>query len=196
MTDDQARWLLLLGILVILPVGLYFRFRSDTGEKLDRWQEGLWILVGLGVLALVYLVGLIVFLIEPAWMGWSALPLPSVLRWLGVGIGICAGSLLRWSFRSLGPNLTDTVVTRNEAYLVTEGPYRWVRHPFYVAFALALIAITLITGNAMLAVTGLAIFRVLVARTSIEERKLIERFGREYEDYMRRTGRFVPRWRR
>jgi protein-S-isoprenylcysteine O-methyltransferase Ste14 len=44
-----------------------------------------------------------------------------------------------------------------------------------------------------LAITETAAFLVIVARTSIEEQKLIERFGRDYRDYMRRTGRFLPR---
>jgi protein-S-isoprenylcysteine O-methyltransferase Ste14 len=34
-------------------------------------------------------------------------------------------------FHSLGRNLTDTVVTRREAYLVLNGPYRFVRNPMY-----------------------------------------------------------------
>lgn len=68
-----------------------------------------------------------------------------------------------------------------------------MRHPFYLAFALALIATTLLTANAFLAITGLAAFLVIVARTSIEEQKLIERFGPSYENYMRHTGRFLPR---
>jgi protein-S-isoprenylcysteine O-methyltransferase Ste14 len=58
---------------------------------------------------------------------------------------------------------------------------------------MAVIANTLITANAYLAITGTAAFLVIVARTSIEEQKLIERFGRDYRDYMRRTGRFLPR---
>ena len=44
--------------------------------------------------------------------------------------------LLIWTLRSLGPNLTDTVVTRQAHTLVTRGPYRWVRHPFYGCMAL------------------------------------------------------------
>jgi protein-S-isoprenylcysteine O-methyltransferase Ste14 len=54
----------------------------------------------------------------------------------------------------------------------------------------------LVTANAFLAVTGTAAFVINVARTSIEEQKLTDRFGREYLNYMRRTGRFLPRiWR-
>ena len=52
---------------------------------------------------------------------------------------------------------------------------------------------TLVTANGFLAITGIAAFLVIVARTSIEERKLIERFGHDYVEYAERTGRFLPR---
>lgn len=126
-------------------------------------------------------------------MAWASIDLPNSARWLGVFIGAVACALMIWTFRSLGHNLTDTVVTRRDATLVTHGPYRWVRHPFYLAFAMAVVANALITANAFLAITGTAAFLVIVARTSIEEQKLIERFGRDYREYMRRTGRFLPR---
>jgi protein-S-isoprenylcysteine O-methyltransferase Ste14 len=137
--------------------------------------------------------GLVAFLIDPISMAWAAIPLPSWARWIGVGLGVAAAGLIIWTFRTLGPNLTDTVVTRRDATLVTHGPYRWVRHPFYLAFAIAVIANTLVTANAFLAIFGTAAFLMIVARTTIEERKLIERFGNDYRDYMRRTGRFLPR---
>ena len=52
-----------------------------------------------------------------------------------------------WTLSSLGTNLTDTVVTRAEATLVTHGPYRWVRHPYYVTAALLMGSVTLLTAN-------------------------------------------------
>ena len=113
-----------------------------------------------------------------------------------MALGVGAGGLLIWTFRSLGHNLTDTVVTRRDATLVTHGPYRRMRHPFYLAFATAVIANTLVTANGFLAVTGTVAFLVMVGRTSIEEKNLIKRFGRDYVDYKRRTGRFLPQIRR
>ena len=59
---------------------------------------------------------------------------------MAVGVGVVAACLLIWTFRSLGTNLTDTVVTRKDHTLVTSGPYRFVRHPFYVAYTLAIAA--------------------------------------------------------
>ena len=49
------------------------------------------------------------------------------------------GSLIVWAFQSLGSNLTDTVVTRRQHTLITHGPYRWVRHPFYDAMACSIV---------------------------------------------------------
>jgi protein-S-isoprenylcysteine O-methyltransferase Ste14 len=196
MTDDLARIILLVGIALVMPVGLYYRVRSHTDERLDRRQEGWLILLSLRPLALAFMLGMVAFLIDPSSMSWASFHLPNWARWSGVGLSVGAGGLLIWTFRSLGHNLTDTVVTRRNATLVTHGPYQRVRHPFYLAFAMAVIANTLITVNLFLAITGTAAFLAIVARTSIEESKLIDRFGRDYVDYMQRTGRFLPRIRR
>jgi protein-S-isoprenylcysteine O-methyltransferase Ste14 len=196
MTDDLARIILLVGFVLVMPVGIYHRVRSRTDERLDRRQEGWLILLSLRPLGLAFMAGLLAYLAEPTWMAWASFHLPNWARWSGVGLGVAAGGLLVWTFRSLGHNLTDTVVTRRNATLVTNGPYRWVRHPFYLAFVTAVIANSLTTANGFLAITGTAAFFVMVARTSIEERKLIDRFGRDYVEYMRRTGRFLPRIRR
>jgi protein-S-isoprenylcysteine O-methyltransferase Ste14 len=193
MTDELARIILLAGFAVFAPVGVFHRLRARTDERLDRRQEGWLVLLTLRPLALVFMAGMVAFLVEPASISWASIHLPGWARWCGAGLGVAAGGLLTWTFRTLGHNLTDTVVTRRDATLVTSGPYRWVRHPFYLAFALAVIANSLLTANAFLAIVGTATFLVIVARTPIEEQKLIERFGPPYVDYMRKTGRFLPR---
>ena len=194
MADDQVfRWVLLAGALLVLPVAAYHRVRAHTGEKLDRRQEGLFILVTLRLLGLVGAVALVAFLINPAWMAWSAVPLPAWARWAGVPVGVLGVTLLAWTLHHLGTNLTDTVVTRQRHTLVTTGPYRWVRHPFYVAFALALLANALAAANWFLFAVGAAAIFLLAVRSRTEEAKLLERFGDDYRRYRERTGRFAPR---
>jgi len=105
-------------------------------ETLDRRQEGLFLLATLRPVGIVLMLGLVAYLIKPASMTWSSLPVPTWLRWTGVGICAMADGLLIWAFRHLGRNLTDTVVTRREHTLVIDGPYHWVRHPFYGSVAL------------------------------------------------------------
>jgi protein-S-isoprenylcysteine O-methyltransferase Ste14 len=194
--DDIFRLMLLLIGMVFLPVGLYHRFRSLTDEKLDRWQEGVFILFGLRLTGLVMFAGGIAWMINPQWMAWSSMPLPVWLRWAGVALAGSAGILLAWTFHNLGKNLTDTVVTRKEHSLVTTGPYRWVRHPFYLTGLLGVLAVSLATANWFFLVVGAVGFGFLAIRTRTEEAKLIERFGDDYRDYMKRVGPLVPRLRR
>jgi protein-S-isoprenylcysteine O-methyltransferase Ste14 len=172
---------------------MYHRLKAATPEKLDRKQEGLVLLISIRVLAFVGMVGLLAFMIDPTWMAWASVPLPIWLRWTGVAFGVLGAILLTWTFRNLGKNITDTVVTRKEHSLVTTGPYRWVRHPFYVSFALLVLATSLVTASWFVLVTLSVVLLLLVIRTNKEEEKLIERFGNEYRRYMEQTGRFWPR---
>jgi protein-S-isoprenylcysteine O-methyltransferase Ste14 len=194
-SDDQTfRIVLLAGAVLFLPVAIYHRIKSQaTGERLDRWQEGPFILFTLRPVGIASMIGIIAYMINPSWMAWSSVPLPAWLRWIGAVAGIVAGGLVLWAFRSLGPNLTDTVVTRKAHTLVTRGPYQWVRHPFYDAVALFLLANALLTANWFVFVTGGLALALIVVRTRTEEEHLLRRFGDSYAAYTRRTGRFLPR---
>jgi protein-S-isoprenylcysteine O-methyltransferase Ste14 len=192
--DGVFRMILLLGLVILVPIGTYYRVRSQaTGEKLDRSQEGLFILLTLRPLGFAMMAGLIAFIIRPTSMAWSSAPLPVWMRWMGVALGVVAGVLLTWTLRTLGKNLTDTVVTRKEHTLVTTGPYRWIRHPFYSSLALTVLANSLTAANWFLFITGGLVFTLLVIRCAREEENLISRFGERYRSYMDRTGRFLPR---
>ena len=137
--------------------------------------------------------GVIAYMVNPAWMAWSSVPLPAWLRWTGFGVFAIAAGLLTWTLHGLGTNLTDTVVTRRAHTLVTHGPYRWVRHPFYDCMALLILANSLIAANWFFLLTGSVVLSLIVVRTRTEEEKLLERFGDSYRVYMDRTGRFLPK---
>ena len=179
--------------MLALPIAAFHRLRSHaTRETLDRRQEGLFILLTLRPLGLAMWVGVIAFLIDPSYMTWSSGPLPVWLRWTGVGLCVMGGGLLNWTLGRLGKNLTDTVVTRKEHSLVTRGPYRFVRHPFYDAAALFVLGIGLLAANWFLFAVGAATIGLLVRRTGTEEANLLARFGAPYQAYLDRTERFLP----
>jgi len=195
MNHDQIfRMVLIVGSLIFLPITAYHRLKSQaTGEKLDRRQEGSFILFTLRPVGVVGMLALIAYMVNPSWMAWSAVTLPDWFRWVGVGVGAIAGGLLIWTLHSLGKNLTDTVVTRREHTLVTRGPYRWVRHPFYDSLALSVLANSVVAANWFLLLSGGLVFMLIVVRTRKEEEKLLARFGDVYQAYRERTGRFLPR---
>ena len=184
------------GFLAVVGVTLYHRLKSwASKEALDRRQEGLFILATLRPIGLLLWLSVIAYLVNPAWVAWSSVPLPAGLRWAGLAVFAAGFGLLTWTLRGLGTNLTDTVVTRRAHTLVTSGPYRWVRHPFYDAMALLILAFALIAANWFVLATGAAVFILLAVRSRTEEAKLLARFGEPYQAYRRRTGRFLPKWR-
>jgi protein-S-isoprenylcysteine O-methyltransferase Ste14 len=73
------------------------------------------------------------------------------------------------------------------------GPYRYVRHPFYVTVAVFLAGMSLLSALWPAAAAMFVVLTLLALRTPLEERKLVDRFGDAYVDYMRRTNRYVPR---
>jgi len=178
---------------VIFPLMAYFRLKSRTNERLDRRQEGLFVLLTLRPIGLTTIAAVVAYLTNPASMAWAAAPFPLWLRWAGVGEAVAAGLLIIWTMRTLGRNLTDTVVTRKDHTLVTNGPYRFVRHPFYLALALWMTAFSFMAANWFLLAGSLTVLALLVIRTDAEEARLVARFGDAYKKYMTRTGRFLPK---
>lgn len=95
--------------------------------------------------------------------------------------------------RTISSNVTRTVVTRAEHRLVTHGPYRFIRHPLYTAGSMLFIGLGLLSANILILLVWLVAFLLIVVRTPIEEQYLIAAFGNDYETYMQRTGRYLPK---
>jgi protein-S-isoprenylcysteine O-methyltransferase Ste14 len=197
MTDPTTfRWLAVIGFVAVVAITAPHRIRSAaTKEKLDRRQEGMFILVTLRLAGAALWFGIIGYMINPASMAWSSVPLPDWVRWSGLVVLAAALWLLNSTLRTLGKNLTDTVVTRKAHTLVMGGPYRYVRHPFYDTMVLLMIAFALLAANWFIVAGGAVVFTLLAVRSRTEEDKLQERFGEPYRAYRRQTGRFLPRFR-
>jgi protein-S-isoprenylcysteine O-methyltransferase Ste14 len=86
-------------------------------------------------------------------------------------------------------NLEDAPRADRQA-LVTHGIYRFVRHPIYAGDFLLLIGLQLAL-NSWLVLVALIPLAIILRQVSAEERYLSQRFP-EYEDYRRRSKRFIP----
>ncbi len=193
-TEIPFRVALVVVIVLTMAVTVYHRLQAaKSGETISRKEEGYAFAVTLRLAGLCLWIATFGYLVFPDFFSWASVPLPEWVRWIGVVIGMLCSVLMYWTLSSLGKNLTDTVVTRKEATLVTHGPYRWVRHPFYVTAALLMASVTMLTASWLIGLTSLIVLVLLAVRTPKEEAMLIERFGEQYRDYMARTGRFIPR---
>jgi len=108
-----------------------------------------------------------------------------------VGLFAAAKGLKLWAVRALGPLWTMKVVLPRVPRVVTAGPYRFVRHPNYVAVMLEVVALPLAGGAWWTAAAGGAAFvLLLVFRIRTEETALRARPG--YVEAMVSKGRFIP----
>lgn len=107
--------------------------------------------------------------------------------------GLVAGGLLRfWVMRTLGSRWTSRVIVVADDPVETAGPYRWMRHPNYLAVVVEMIALPMFHTAWMTAVIGgAANAAILRIRMRVEERALIDES--DYGERFERHGRLLPR---
>ena len=195
MNENIFRILAALILVTGMGISTYFRRKADrdSGEKIPRKVDGTFFMTIIRIGGLILWLTPFVYLINPAWMAWSKIGLPEWVRWLGVILGVAAVFGIYLLFSSIGSGITPTSATRKEHQLVTTGPYRWVRHPLYTIGSSLFLAFGMMADNWFIMVLGLLAFIGMASRTPKEEANLIEKFGDEYREYMKRTGRYLPK---
>jgi protein-S-isoprenylcysteine O-methyltransferase Ste14 len=195
MSENILRVVMLLQVVVQSGLSVFFIRRSRAASSVFRHrEEGIALSVLLGAFYFGYAVGLIAYLIEPAWMAWgAATELPLWLRWIGVVPLVAGTGLAMWGLKTLGRHFAVSVSPQEGNTLVRTGPYRWVRHPLYTAFLVQAVGIGLATASWFVGLMGLLLWVGIALRTPLEEEKLIERHGAAYREYIAVTGRFLPR---
>jgi len=138
----------------------------------------------------------LVYLFTP-WLDFANYGLPGWMGWVGTAAFIAAIVLLWRSHADLGLNWSATLQIKSGHSLVTHGIYRRIRHPMYAAHLLWAIAQGLLLENWFAGWAFVVTFVPLyVLRVPKEEQMMLEQFGQQYHDYMARTGRIIPRFRR
>lgn len=196
MENDILFRLITLFLLVAFVAhrGYYTRKLGDAEAETASARERTGIYRAANPLFLMAFISSAVYLIYPSWMAWASLTLPIWLRWGGVGLALLGFALLQWAQYTLGKNWSDTPRMIEDQFQVTGGPYRWIRHPIYTAFLMILGSTLLITANWFVGLAWIgATFLDVAWRAEIEEHMMIDRFGAQYQDYMQKTGRFIPR---
>jgi protein-S-isoprenylcysteine O-methyltransferase Ste14 len=165
--------------------GLVARSRPAQGDTADRGSLTVIMLAGwIGMMGAFVVAGFQKFLVTHGQNAWFAAGLITLL----------SGSLLRrHCWRMLGQHFTGNVKASPDQPVVERGVYRWVRHPSYTGGMLMYMG----TGLALTNWLSLLIITVAGAsaylyRVRVEEQALQESLGGRYQEYMRRTKRFVP----
>ena len=123
-------------------VRLYYERRARgvqrvSARHLTRDRIFYWLVFTAFVLALVYAF--------TPFLDAAQLPLPAIVRWLGLPFAVLGVALLRATHHALGRNWSGKLEIAAEHRLIVAGPYRRVRHPMYTAFLL--FAVGSLTGG-------------------------------------------------
>ena len=131
------------------------------------------------------------------WLDFVDYNLPVWASLIGAMTFIFALWLLRRSHTDLGSNWLIAAETKDTQKLVTNGVFRYIRHPMYAAHLLWGIAQALLITNWIAGLSSLVIFIPLyLLRVRREEKVMLAQFGDEYRAYQHRTGRIIPRFRK
>jgi protein-S-isoprenylcysteine O-methyltransferase len=174
-------------IYVFSELGLALQKRAKAGESRNA-DRGSLALIWIVIVASVALAFNFAYAFPAAGMG--AVP---TLRFLGIAV-FAAGLAIRWyAIVHLGRFFTVNVAIAAGHRLIDTGPYRFVRHPSYTGALMAFLGLALCLANwASRAVMLIPVFLVFLRRMHVEEDALLQAFGNQYRDYMRRTKRLIP----
>jgi methyltransferase len=118
---------------------------------------------------------------------------PGAIGWSAVLIWALSNVLRVWVIRTLAVHWNTQVMASAPLGVISSGPYRWIRHPNYVAVFFEMIAIPAIHGAWLtMIVTTVCHVAVLAARIRAEDRVLLA--DPEYRAAMGNKPRFLPGW--
>ncbi len=171
-------------LMRISPELIAERARGWTNSK--RWDKALGTLWGILSFVALLIAGLNVR------FGWPP-QLPLQLQWVAVVFVGLGSAVASWALIS-NAFFAGTVRIQEERghTTVSEGPYRFVRHPGYAGWMLSGIALALMLGSLWALIPAVLAAIALVVRTALEDRTLQEELD-GYSDYAQRVRyRLVP----
>ena len=198
MADDIFYRLLFIGLYgLFFVVRGYYRFvkpKREEPEVEEQEKRGLGIIgIAMSITILSYFASIVLYLIGFPLMDIFQYDTYSLyLRWIGVIIVLIMIPLLAWIHRSLDRQYSACLRIKSGHHLITGGPYAKVRHPMYTVLGFFALGMSLVTANILMIVFSVFIMAEFPFIVRQEEEMLIETFGEEYLEYMKRTHRFFP----
>jgi protein-S-isoprenylcysteine O-methyltransferase Ste14 len=112
--------------------------------------------------------------------------------WVGAALALCGVALIFWAFFSFVRASSNILPNRAADRLITHGPFRLSRNPIYTGEIMAMAGMGIALGAPGL-ILAAALLAILVQKLGIEreEAHLAARFGKDWEDFRRRTRRWL-----
>jgi protein-S-isoprenylcysteine O-methyltransferase Ste14 len=159
--------------------------RGDERKLVRRQRAAVWLL---------QILGLVILVAGPYddRRGLTTLSVPAI-RVVGLVLLVLGHAVMTWAVVALGRQFSLEVTIQDGHRLITNGPYRYVRHPRYLGIVLFSLALALVFRSGLGLALVAAITLVLLWRIHDEESLLRREFGAQWDEYARRSWRLLPR---
>jgi protein-S-isoprenylcysteine O-methyltransferase Ste14 len=128
------------------------------------------------------------------WLSFADYTLPTWAGWLGVMVTIGAVIVFWRAHADLGLNWSPSLEIREKHELITRGIYQLIRHPMYASQWILVIAQPLLLQNWLAGFMNLLVFiPFYFLRVHAEEKMMLNSFGDQYREYMKKTGAVLPK---
>lgn len=184
-------WLVLLIVIITVRKAHERKAGQRTGLKGNPPLEAILMMlwgIAASVLPAVFIFG--------TWLDFADFPFEvyALAGYTGTALFLISIWLLHRSHTDLGKSWSPRVEPDPERRLVIKGVYKNIRHPMYAAHVLWGIAQILLIPNFIAGPLALIlILAVISIRIPREEESMIGLFGDEYHQYMKKSGRIIPR---
>jgi protein-S-isoprenylcysteine O-methyltransferase Ste14 len=115
-----------------------------------------------------------------------------IVRYLGLVLSALGFVAMNWAEASLGKQFSVQVTIQEDHKLVTDGPYRYLRHPRYLGIMAFNVGISLVYRSWLTLILVAALTLVLLWRIHDEEAFMHQEFGTDWEAYSKRSWRLIP----
>jgi len=116
------------------------------------------------------------------------------ISYTGIGILILGGSILIYSRIKLGKYGGPKIVIEDEHKFISNGIYRYIRHPMYLGYLLLFFGYSLSFCSFISTfLTLIFLFIIFKSRMDLEEKLLTSKFGEDYISYLNKTYRLIPK---
>ena len=179
-----------------LIIEIIIRVPLDRKRKQEKMSERRVTSQEQMLLGLLTLGGFIVPLIYAAtnWLDFANYTLPAWAGWLGVLLTAGALFVFWHAHADLGLNWSPSLEIREKHELITRGIYGVIRHPMYASQWLLVIAQPLLLQNWIAGFLNFLVFiPFYLLRVKAEEQMMLDSFGMQYQEYMKNTGRVLPK---
>ena len=192
MTEDIWKISFFVLFIVWFLVRAYYGKKAQTGKQTEKIRPVFEsCLVGLNFIGMMILPLAVVF---TPWLDGFSMHLPDSVRLLFLVIGFFNVWLFAKIHADLGKNWSPVLEIKQDHTLVKSGIYKRIRHPMYAHIWLWVIGQGIILDNSLVLVFGVAAWGLLYyLRVPKEEEMLVDKFGDEYREYMKTTGRVIPK---